>query len=145
MTLSELIGQLLGWVGEFVAWIISWVPHYDYVRCNQRGVKYTRGKEAVELLPGTHWYIPAMTDIVTHFVRLQVLTVEDLSLETADGVAVEVGMVCTMRIVDVLKYEVENLDADENMAEAAQAAVRDVVMGNTWEMLVVLVKQANKH
>lgn len=135
MTLSEILGQLLGWVGDLVEWVISFVPRYEIIRWNQAGVRYARGTFPSRLGPGLAWYIPALTDIQVHYTNKRVLNVADLSLETADGIAVQVGMVCTYKIVSILKYEADNYEAEDSMSEAAQAAVRDVVMEHTWEEL----------
>jgi regulator of protease activity HflC (stomatin/prohibitin superfamily) len=135
VTLGELFGQLFGWLGHFVEWICGWCPVYIIVQWNERGVKYPRGKKPLELKAGVHWYIPNLSEVVRHHVSRCVLDVADLSLETADGVPVQVGMVLTYHITDVLKYEVENFEPDENMAEVAAAGLRNIVMEHTWPEL----------
>lgn len=135
MTFSELIGALFGWLGGFVEWIFKWVPVYAIVRVNELGVKYPRGLDAVELKPGMHWYVPNLTSIVKHHAAHQVLRVAPLSLETSDGVPVQVGMVLTYRIVDVLKFEVENWDADDSLDEVAQGELQEIVTSSPWDDL----------
>jgi len=135
VTFGELIGALFGWLGGFVEWLFDWVPRYVIVQVNERGVKYPRGQEAVELEPGIHWYIPNLTRTTKHHVSRCVLQVEPLSLETADGIQVQVGMVLTYHVVDVLKYEVENYDADDSMAEVAQGELQDIVTSSNWDEL----------
>lgn len=137
MTFGELLGALLGWLGNFVEWIFGWVPIYQIVQVNERGVKYPRGQEAIELEPGIHWFVPNLSQVVRHHVSRCVLYVEPLSLETADEMPqrVQVGAVLTYHIVDVLAYEVENFDADESMAEVAQGALQDIVTGSRWDEL----------
>lgn len=49
MTLGELLGNLLGWLGQFVEWTFAWVPRYSIVKWNERGVKYPSGREPFEL------------------------------------------------------------------------------------------------
>jgi len=137
VTFGELIGALFGWLGGFVEWIFDWVPVYEIVQVNERGVKYPRGKDAVQLDPGIHWYVPNLTEIQKHHISRMVLNVESLPLETADDPPrrVEVGMVLTYHIVDVLKFEVENFEADDSIAEAAQGALQDIVTSHTWDDL----------
>jgi regulator of protease activity HflC (stomatin/prohibitin superfamily) len=137
MTFGQLFGALFGWLGDFVGWVFEWVPRYEIVQSNERGVKYHRGKQPWELKPGCHWYVPNLDDIEKHHVCRDVLVVDSLPLETADAPPrrVEVGMVLTYHIVDVLKYEVENVNADVNMAEAAQGALQDIVTSHTWDDL----------
>lgn len=49
MTFGELLGNLLGWLGQFVEWTFAWVPRYSIVKWNERGVKYPSGREPFEL------------------------------------------------------------------------------------------------
>ena len=134
MTFGELLGAILGWLGELIEFIISFVPRIVIVQFNERGVRYIRGKEPTEIKPGIHWYWPWCTEVEVHHVCRMVIPVESLPLETADDPPrrVEVGMILTCHIVDVLKFEVENVDADESMAEAAQGALQDIVTSSTW-------------
>lgn len=132
MSFGELIGALFGWLGGFVQWLFGWVPIYEIVQVNERGVKYPRGHEACELEPGIHWYVPNLTQIVKHHVNRCVLQIEPLSLESDDGIPVQVGMVLTYRIVDVLTYEVDNFEAEESMAEVAQGELQDIVTSHKW-------------
>ncbi|KPJ74791.1 MAG: hypothetical protein AMS19_14855, partial [Gemmatimonas sp. SG8_23] len=80
VTFGELIGALFGWLGGFVEWIFDWVPVYEIVQVNERGVKYPRGKDAVQLDPGIHWYVPNLTEIQKHHISRMVLNVESLPL-----------------------------------------------------------------
>lgn len=173
-SLGELIGALLGWLGEFVQWIFGWVPNYEIIQWNERGVKYPAGRRPFELSPdrracptwlrwlllrnvlpggrrlhifptrwllpvvrmrGLHWYCPNLSEIEKHHISRMVLSVESLPLETADGKQCEVGMVLTYFISDVVRFEVENFDADESIAEAAQGAMQDIVTASTWDEL----------
>lgn len=135
MTFGELLGSLLGWLGNFVEWLVDWVPVYEIVQFNEMGVRYHCGNEPIELGPGVHWYIPNLDTIEKHHASRDVLQIESLSLETSDGIAVQVGMVLTYHITDVLRYEVENLDADEAMSEVAQGAMREIVTSHSWDDL----------
>lgn len=137
MTFGELIGALFGWLGGFVEWLFGWVPIYEIIQVNERGVKYPRGQDAIELEPGIHWYVPNLTEVTKHHVSRCVLYIEPLSLETADEPPkrVQVGAVLTYHIVDVLAYEVDNFDADESMEEVAQGALQDIITNATWQEL----------
>lgn len=137
MTLGELLGALLGWLGNFVEWLFRWIPIYVIVQVNERGVKYPRGQDAIELDPGIHWYIPNLTEVVKHHVSRCVLYIEPLSLETGDEPSkrVQVGAVLTYHVTDVLTYEVENYDADESMHEVAQGALQDIITNAKWTEL----------
>lgn len=133
--MSNLLSSLLGWLGTFVEWIFDWVPRYEIVNWNERGVHYFMGREPVEWEPGVHWYILNLSEVVKHHTNRMVLYIEPLALETEDGLTVEVGLVLTYHVTDVLVYEVANFDADESMHEVAQGALQDIVTGSTWEAL----------
>lgn len=140
MTFGELVGAIFGWLGNFVEWIFDWVPVYEIVQFNERGVKYHRGQKPRELKPGVHWYVPNLDDIEKHHMSRMVLTIESLPLETfgteeEPSRRVEVGMVLTYHIVDVYRFEVENYEADDSIAEAAQGALQDIVTKHTWSAL----------
>lgn len=132
MTLSELLGNLLGWLGDFIQWVFAWVPRYRIVKANERGVHYFLGREPVEWTPGAHWFIPNLSEVVKWHNNRMVLYIEPLALEDADGVPVEVGMVITYHITDVLQFEVANYDADESMHEVAQGALQEIVTSTPW-------------
>ena len=131
MTFAELISALLGWLGEFVKFVFSFVPRICIIKCNQRGVRYLRGTDADELPPGVHWYWPWCTDIVVHWVARDCFTVPAISVETKDGIRIAVGVSTPFYISNVVRYDAENTHADQNMIEAAQAGVRDIVTAHT--------------
>lgn len=135
MAIGEVFAALIGWLGDFVQWVFSWLPRYELVHFNERGVKYIRGKQPVVLEPGVRWYIQATTDIVKHTTQRCTLEVETLSLETKDEQAVQVGLVLTYHITDVYVYEVENDDPEDNMAVVAQGSLRDIVLEHAWAEL----------
>lgn len=135
MTVGEVFAQLVGWLGQFIEFLLSFVPRMVIVQWNERGVRYVRGREPTELLPGVRWYWPWCTEIAKHHVNRCVLQVASLSLETADGIPVQVGMVVTYHITDVLLFEVQNFNADESLAEVAQGGLRDIVMEMEWSKL----------
>jgi len=135
LSFGELLANLMGWLGETIQWIISFVPRYLIVRHNERAVLYIGGGEPVERGPGLHWYWPWRTATIKHPSSTFVLRIPAISMETKDGIAVTVGMVVVARINKVLKYEVENFDPDQNMVESAQGALRNIISELTWERL----------
>ena len=141
---GELIAQLLGWLGEFIAWLITFIPRYQIVRCNQLGVKYVGGNPATELKPGYHWYWPVTTEINLHHVNLQTLTINSVSLETKNGIKAQFGMVVSYRIVDALQFEVENYDADTSLEDVAKAGLRNIVVEHDWEDLTAKATEGSR-
>lgn len=133
MTFGELVAALMGWLGEFVQFVASFVPRVKIVRANERGVRYRMGDGPTEVTPGLTWYWPWQTSIVVHHVARCVLELRSVSLETSDGVKVQVGMVVTYHITDVVKYEVDNFDTESSMAEQGIAALRQAIMKSRWD------------
>lgn len=135
MTFGELLAQLIGWLGDFVQFLIGFFPHLVIVRVNERGVLYPAGNEAEELLPGMHWYFPWRSRVVTHEVTRFTLPIDAIPLETQDGIPVEIGLVVTYRVSDILAYEVDNFIPDDNIRETAEGELCSIVKDQTWEEL----------
>lgn len=134
-TFGEFLNVLVGWLGDFVRWLISFVPRYCIIHYGHMGVAYTRGRTPIARGPKVHWYWPWQTTIRIYCVQRDLLVVPSLSLETADKIQVQVGAVVVFRISDILKYEVENYQTEQNMAEVAQGALRNIVTRHTWDEL----------
>lgn len=135
MTFAELISALLGWLGDFVQFVFSFVPRIRIVRCDQLGVRRVMGREATQVNPGVWWYWPWCTDIEAMWVERQSILVQPITVETSDGVRVAIGCAVTYRIVDPVKYRVKNFDADSNMGEVAMAGLREIVTVHTAKEL----------
>lgn len=131
MTFAELLSALLGWLGEFVKFVFSFVPRIRIIKCNQKGVRYCRGDIAEEVNSGVHWYWPWCTEIVVHWTARDCFQVPPISVETKDGIRIAVGVSVPYQIIDVVKYDAENTNADQNIIEAAQAGLRDIVTAHT--------------
>lgn len=143
-TFGEFLNLLVGWLGDFVRWLISFVPRYIIIHVNQVGVKYTRGRPASELGSGVHWYWPWQTTIRVLFTARDLLTIPSISIETSDDIAVQVGAVLTYHISNAVKYEVENFEAAQNMAEVAQGALRNIVTTHTWKELSARAEEGSR-
>jgi hypothetical protein len=135
VTFGELLAQLLGWLGSFIAWIFDWLPRRKIIDWTDRGVHYPLGKEPRELAPGIVWYVPNRGRVVVHNVNRFVLELEPMALETKEGIGIAIGMTVTARITDILRYEVDNFDSIENMAEQAKSGLREIVNEHTWAQL----------
>lgn len=132
MTFGEFLSQLLGWLGEFIAWVFNWVPRRVVIEYTTQGVHYPLGDKPTVVMPGTFWYIPNRGHVAQHHVNQFVLEVEPMALETQDGVAIAMGMTITCFVSDVYKYEVNNYSPDSNIVERARSGLREIVMEHTW-------------
>lgn len=132
---SELLGMIFGPVGQAVDWFASWIPRLVLVRYNQLAVRYVGGRKPRVLRSGWHWHVPAICRFVVVWTAADSIEVESRSLETQDGVAIQLGAVVVYRIRDPYAWDVENINADNNLAEAAQGALRDIAQELTWAQL----------
>lgn len=132
---GELLNALLGWMGEIVEWIISFIPRYEIIRINQRGVKFVFGNDAIELDPGLHWYWPWCTEIHVLTVVRDPIEIEPLTLVTKDKVLITIGLIVTIHITDVITYYVDNVNPDKGIKEVAAGTLRDIVIDSNWEDL----------
>jgi len=136
MTFGELLAALLGWLGDFIEWIISFVPKYVIIRCNEKMIKFPASKNAIEKGPGIYWYWPIVTEVYRIFTARHTLEVEYMTLETLDELPIVIGLVMTVHITNATKYIVENVDAEDGIVEVASGTLRDIVMENDWNSLV---------
>jgi len=135
VSFGELLGAVFGWVATLVEWLIGWVPVYRIVRSDEVAVAQTLGREPREWEPGTHWYVPNLTEVTMMHTSRMVLAVDDISLETSDGVPCQIGLTMSYHITDPVTYRTENYEAEDGLAEMAEAALRDAVMERTWDRL----------
>lgn len=126
MTLGDLIAALLGWLGDFVRFVFSFVPRIAIIRCNQVGVRTVRGEQAERIEPGVWWYWPWCTEIVELYTSRQSFLVPPISVESSDGEKLSIACAVVYRIVDPIRYWIENFDADQNMGEVAMAGLREI-------------------
>ena len=131
-----MIDQALGWVGDLVrALREGLLPSMEVVLCTQAGVRYRRGKEPSLLDPGLYLYWAPFTDINTHDTVQQPGQVEEQHLISSDGVTLSVGMAYRYRIVCPLTWDRDHVDPEESLEDAAQAAVRRLVVRSPMERL----------
>ena len=123
----------LGWIGELFSWFGSFVPRWLIVRSTEAGVKFRWGKHVHVLTPGIRWYWPAFTDVETETVVRQTLNLDAQTLMTADDKTVVASGVIVFKITDIIKFLVDNFDADEAIAEVAGSALRKFVISKTVE------------
>lgn len=135
MALGELVAQLLGWLGELIQWVISLCPRYKIVRYRQAAVFYPAGEEPIARHRGVWWYWPVRTEVALHTAASYVMRIPAVTVETKDAVTITLGAAARCRISDVLAFDVENFNADDNAAEAAQGCLCDIAKEFTLEEL----------
>lgn len=121
------MSSALDWIGDLVRYVANVVPRLVLIRSTHRAVKFVRA-EAREIGPGLHVWWPITTEIeVTPIVR-QVISLDQQILETKDKRTVVADGVLVYEISDLTKFLVENFNADDNVKEIAQAALREAIL-----------------
>lgn len=117
----------LGWIGDLVRWLTSWLPHLVLVRRTERAVKFIRGRTK-EIGPGLHWWWPITTEVEVQAVVRQVLGLGSQTLTTHDGQTVTVDGILVYTISDLHTFLVENFEAEDSLGEIGQAGIRKAVV-----------------
>lgn len=124
--------QALGWLGDLVRWVANLFPRIAHVKATHRAVKFVRA-EAREIGAGLHVWWPITTEIEVSPVVRQVLGLNQQVLETKDGQTVIADGVLVYTVVDLFKFLVENFNADDNVRELAETALREAILSLTFE------------
>ncbi len=122
----------LGWIGDIIRWLLNIIPRLVLVRATHGAVKFIRARTKV-IGPGLHIWWPITTEVELAPVVRQVLSLEQQVIQTADGKTVIADGVLVYAIKDLHKFLVENFDAEENMTELAEAALRQAIIRETYD------------
>lgn len=125
----------LGWIGEIFEWIGEFIPRWELVRATEGCVKFLPGGKTKVLGPGIHWYWPATTELETVPVVRQVADCQPQTLMTKDNEPVYVSGIVIYTISNLHAYMVENYDADDNMDDVLQTAIRKAIVNRTFEQI----------
>ncbi len=122
----------LGWIGDLVRWLTSWLPHLVLVRRTERAVKFIRGHTR-EVGPGLHLWWPITTEVEVRPVVRQVMGLGSQTLTTKDSQPVIVDGLLVFTIGDLHTYLVENWEAEDSLGEVGQAGIRKAVVSEDFE------------
>ena len=129
----------LGWIGEFVRWLVAWLPHVGICRATHGGVKFVRGKNVREIKPGLYVWWPITTEIETIPTARQTIDLSAQRLITKDGKVVLIDLVIVYVVEDVVKALVDTADVDDTAADVAREAATQIVTENEYERLRRLI------
>ena len=122
------------WVGELARASVAWVPRIKHVQANEAGVKFVRARTRV-IEPGLHLWWPLTTKIELAVTARCILDLDVQVLVTSCGRSVLAGGVVAYKVVDVHKFLVDNYDADENLGEVCEVAMRRAVIAKSFDDL----------
>lgn len=117
----------LGWIGEFVHWLVRFFPSMIIVKTTHAGVKYKWGKVVVPLGPGIHFYWPLVTEVLFYPTARQTVNMPAQALTTTDGTTILVSGVVVYKINDIEAALNRNYDIEDTIADISQTALADKV------------------
>lgn len=125
----------LGWIGQLAEWLAAWIPRIVHVDARCRGVRFVRGKDPTLVKPGITFYWPVMTNLLVWPVITQTLKLRSQSLRTCDHSSVELEILVTYRINDLVALFGELHDPESGIADLCLGAARQIVCCSTLEEL----------
>lgn len=126
---------LLDSISSVVQTFMNLLPRVYFMPAYEGGVLFIRGKKIKQIKAGPVFYWPIMTTIETCPVTRQVLPISAQTCSTLDGKTIVLAGVLTYKVIDVVKFLVENYEADESVQEVVSSVLRDVVSERDWESL----------
>jgi regulator of protease activity HflC (stomatin/prohibitin superfamily) len=124
----------LGWIGDLVRWVTSWLPHLVLVRRTEGAVKFIRARTK-EMGPGLHFFWPITTEVEVRPVVRQVMGLGTQTLTTQDGQAVIVDGLLVFTIGDLHTYLVDNWEAEDSLGEVGQAGIRKAIVNMDFDAI----------
>lgn len=132
----------LGWIGEFVGWLVAWLPHLGICRATHGGVKFVRGKHVKRIRPGLYWWWPITTEVETTPTARQTIDIAAQKLVTKDDKVVLIDLVVVYVVEDVVKALVDTTDYEETAADVAREAATEIVGANDYQRLKTEISTA---
>jgi len=122
---DKLIDLLTGWIDNINPYVI--------VKDYQNAVHLRNGKFRKVLLPGRHWKLPFIDEIIEQHVVVTTMNLPAQSLYTLDKQNIVVKSIVKYKIVDVKVFVLEVFDATDVIADITQAIIKKLVVTRTLE------------
>ncbi|EHN59484.1 SPFH domain-containing protein [Oenococcus kitaharae] len=100
---------------------------FKIVPQNNRGLVETLGKYRNSVEPGIHFYIPFFQGIKKVSLAMNPLKLPNYSVITKDNADVSASVTLNYHVTDAVKYEYENTDSVESMAQLVRGHLRDII------------------
>ena len=127
------MNSALGWLGDFVNWMIQFIPKWLIIPTTHMSVKWVRGKYPILIGPGIHWYWPLVTIVKSWPIVRQSRNLVPQVMTSVDGKTFTAGVVVTYTVPDLMTLLTLSWDPDEVIDEISVAAIYDVLSPMTWE------------
>ena len=129
------MGTALDWIGQIADWLGMFIPRRILLDTRMAAVKWPRGKKAVALGPGVHFYWPLTTTIDTFPTVFQTDDMPSQTLVTTDGQTVVISAMIGYEIEDIKKVLTSNYSVEKMIQNLGLPAIRRVCCKLTWEEL----------
>jgi len=128
MGISEFGQWLASTIDRFADYIKPWVVVNGY----EEAVILRWGKYHRTLKPGTYPKFPIADYALTEHVKPDTMEIPPITITTADGKPVSIGMIIHYDITNVEKFLIENNDSRSNMLQLGSAELSDHLEDIPW-------------
>ncbi len=128
MGISEFGQWLASTIDRFADYIKPWVVVNGY----EEAIILRWGKYHRTLKPGTYWKWMIADYAMTDHVKPDTMEIPPITITTADGKPVSIGMIIHYDITDLRKFLVENNDSRSNMLQLGAAELSDHLEDIVW-------------
>lgn len=97
------------------------------VRQNNEGLVETLGKYKHTVSSGVHFYLPGIQKIRTVSLAMTPLALPNYSVITKDNADVSASLTLNYHVTNAVKYQYENTDSVESMAQLVRGHLRDII------------------
>lgn len=94
---------------------------------NNQGLVETLGKYSHSVDSGLHFYIPFFQKIRRVSLAMEPLALPNYSIITKDNADVSASLTLNFHVTDAVKYQYENTDSIESMAQLVRGHLRDII------------------
>jgi regulator of protease activity HflC (stomatin/prohibitin superfamily) len=125
----------LAWIGKIAEWIGRFIPRWLILDTTEGAVKFVKGKTAIALGPGIHWYWPLMTLVTAYPTAFQADRLPTQTIVTADDKTIIAGGMISYEVIDILPLVARTHSAVTTVKNLAMTAVHNVCCRMSWEEL----------
>ncbi len=101
----------------------------------EKGVHLRTGKFLKVVEPGLNWKIPFFDQVITTPVITQTVNLKPQTVTSLDEKSVVLSSIVRYHIVDVEKFLLGVMHANDVLVDTTQGIIRDVLEGTNWEDL----------
>lgn len=122
---DKLIDLISEWFDKINPFVI--------IRAYQNGVYLRNGKFRKVLLPGLHYKVPFIDEVIEQHVVMTTMSLPAQSLYTTDKQNIVVKSIVKYRIADVKVFVLEVFDATDVISDITQAIIKKLVVSRALE------------